>query len=98
MVFLTIFVGIYPPNTFANNTALLRGHNIILYSSLGFGRLWDINYTLKPIFLRVFPFLVMEPDVFGRYAILNMITNFLHGALHAVSIYQPSQRVSDEYY
>lgn len=41
----------------------------------------------------------MEPDVFGRYAILNnMITDFFHKALHAVSIiYQPSQRVSDEY-
>jgi len=90
----------YPPNTFANNTATsLRGRNIILYCSLGRGRRRDINYSLKPIFLRVFPFLVMEPDVFGRYIIITNGQLFTRTASHGlyISTVTRIQRVLDEY-
>lgn len=57
-MYLTIFGGVHPINIRANNAtrrAVGQALYIIIYS-LGRGRRRDINYTLKPIFLRAFPF------------------------------------------
>jgi len=69
-MYLTIFGDVRPivPYTFAKIIQRYRTRIIgILYYSLGRGRRRDINYTLKPIFSRAFPFLVIEVDVFGRF-------------------------------
>lgn len=74
-MYLTIFGGVHLIHTFGQNiiqrVELQDTHYILLYYSLGRGRRRDINYTLKPIFLRAFPFLVIEDDVFGHFIIIT---------------------------
>jgi len=64
---LTIFGNDRPIHIRANNTTRRWTRIICILYSLGRGRRRDINYALKPIFLRAFPFLVIEADVFGCF-------------------------------